>query len=67
MFPYTIYIDDYYVPPVGPISTNDEYVNFVMNMAAQSYKRQYSTPTSEDGITAAREAYNAGLPPETGE
>jgi len=64
MTPYNIEIDNAYVPPVGPITDNATYVNFVMNMAAQSYKRQYETPTSEDGITAAREAYNSGLSPE---
>jgi hypothetical protein len=33
-----------------------------MNMAAASYARQYAQATAEEGITAAREAYNAALP-----
>ena len=35
----------------------------VMNMAALSYQSQYKTATPDEGITAAREAYNASLPP----
>ena len=59
---YTITIDDAYVTPEGPFATNDDYLTFVMNNAALSYKVQYGTDTVEDGITAAREAYNAALP-----
>ena len=59
---YTITIDDAYVTPEGPFATNDGYLTFVMNSAAESYKSQYGTANVEDGITAAREAYNAALP-----
>ena len=59
---YTITIDDAYVTPEGPFATNDDYLTFVMNNAAESYKSQYGTANVEDGITAAREAYNAALP-----
>lgn len=59
---YTITIDDAYVTPEGPFATNDDYLTFVMNKAAESYKAQYGTATVEEGITAAREAYNAALP-----
>ena len=59
---YTITIEDGYVAPEGPFATNDDYLTFVMNNAALSYKVQYGTDTVEDGITAAREAYNASLP-----
>lgn len=59
---YTITIEDGYVAPEGPFATNDDYLTFVMNNAALSYKVQYGTETVEDGITAAREAYNASLP-----
>ena len=60
---YDVEINDDYVSPTEPILTNDEYVDFVMNMAAQSYMKQYNTDNYDDGITAAREAYNAALPP----
>ena len=53
---YTIIITEDYVKPEEPFTTNEEYLTFVMNMAAQSYKTQYGTETLEDGITAARNA-----------
>ena len=59
---YTITIEDDYVVPEGPLATNDDYVTFVMNRAADSYMNQYGTDNVEDGVTAAREAYNAALP-----
>lgn len=59
---YTITIEDGYVTPEGPFATNDDYLTFVMNMAAESYMGQYGTATVDEGITAAREAYNAALP-----
>jgi hypothetical protein len=62
MTDYTVQIVDDYVAPTTPLATNAEYVNFVMNLAGQSYAHQYNTATSEDGITAAREAFNAALP-----
>ena len=62
MTDYKVAIVDDYVAPTTPLATNEDYVDFVMNMAAQSYKNQYNTATSEDGITAAREAFNASLP-----
>jgi hypothetical protein len=34
----------------------------VMNMAALSYMAQYGVATPDEGIAAARAAYNAGLP-----
>ena len=62
MTDYTVQIVDNYVAPEGPMLDNDAYVTFVMNMAAKSYEVQYNTATSDEGITAAREAYNAALP-----
>jgi hypothetical protein len=59
---YQITIENEYVQPTTAIATDEGYVNMVMNMAAQSYMHQYNTATSEDGITAAREAFNAALP-----
>ena len=59
---YTITIEDGYVVPEGPLATNDDYVTFVMNSAAASYQVQYGTATVDEGVTAAREAYNASLP-----
>ena len=59
---YTITIVDNYEAPTEPLDTNEAYVAFVMNMAALSYATQYGAATSEEGITAAREAFNAALP-----
>ena len=59
---YTITIEDGYVTPEGPFATNDDYITFVMNKAAESYMHQYGTKTVDEGVTAAREAYNAALP-----
>jgi hypothetical protein len=63
MTDYTIQIDDKYVPPAGQLDA-DQYVNFVMNRAAESYKNQYGTATCDEGIQAACDAYNAALPAE---
>ena len=62
MTDYTVQIVDDYVAPTTPLATNEDYVDFVMNMAAASYQVQYNTATSDEGITAAREAFNAALP-----
>lgn len=59
---YTITIEDDYATPEGPFADNDAYLTFVLNKAAESYMRQYSTATVDEGITAAREAYNSSLP-----
>jgi len=58
---YTILIDPNYVVPDGPLN-NEQYVDFVMNMAAKSYQAQYGAATPDEGITAARAAFNASLP-----
>lgn len=58
---YTIAIDDAYVTPEGAL-TKDQYVDFVMNMAAESYMNSYGTVDKETGIQAALDAYNAALP-----
>ena len=60
---YTVSIKDDYVVPAGPLDAA-QYVDFVMNRAAQSYKLQYGTTTANEGIEAACAAYNASLPPE---
>jgi hypothetical protein len=62
MTTYSIPITDDYTVPEGPLDTNEAYLTFVMNMAAASYAKQYAKATVEEGITAAREAYNAALP-----
>lgn len=59
---YTIEISDDYAVPEGALTTNEAYLTFVMNKAAESYMHQYATANVEEGITAAREAYNASLP-----
>ena len=59
---YKITLDDKYVVPEGPLATNEDYLTFVVNMAAKSYATQYGASTPEDGVTAARETYNAALP-----
>lgn len=58
---YTVAIDDAYVVPEGAL-TKQQYVTFVMNKAAESYKNQYATATVDEGIQAACDAYNAALP-----
>jgi hypothetical protein len=60
---YTIQIDDAYAVPAGTL-TKQQYVNFVMNKAAESYKNQYGTTTFDAGIQAACDAYNASVPVE---
>jgi hypothetical protein len=57
---YTLSIDDDYTVPEGAL-TKAQYVNFVMNKAAESYCNQYGAETCEDGIQAALDAYNAAL------
>ena len=57
---YYIKIDDAYVVPEGAL-TKEQYVDFVMNMAAESYKNQYGTADKEAGIQAACESYNANI------
>ena len=49
-------------PEHGPFATDAEYIQFVMSNAALSYQAQYKTATTDEGITAARESYNASLP-----
>lgn len=61
MTDYTIQITDGYTPPEGPLDAS-QYVNFVMNRAAESYRVQYGCATSDEGIQAACDAYNAALP-----
>jgi hypothetical protein len=50
------------LPAPGPFDTDEAYCQFVMSNAALSYQAQYSTATADEGITAARAAYNASLP-----
>jgi hypothetical protein len=59
---YTVTIVSDYVQPTTVIDTNEGYANMVANMAAKSYQSQYGTATPEDGMTAAREAFNAQFP-----
>ena len=59
---YKITLDDKYAVPEGPMASNEDYLTFVLNMAAKSYAAQYGAATSEDGVTAARETYTAALP-----
>jgi hypothetical protein len=61
MTDYTIQITEDYVVPEGEL-TKEQYVNFVMNRASESYRNQYGTSTKDDGVQAACDAYNASLP-----
>lgn len=61
MTQYTIEIFDGYVTPEGAL-TKEQYVELVMNRAAESYQAQYGTATTDDGIQVACDAYNAALP-----
>lgn len=58
---FTLTIDDAYTAPEGEL-TKDQYVVFVMNKAAESYKNGYGTADFESAIQAACDAYNASLP-----
>ena len=51
-----------YVQPTTAIADNEGYVDMVMNMAALSYMAQYSVATPDEGLAAARAAFNASLP-----
>ena len=62
---YEINIIADYVQPTSAITTDDEYVDMVMNMAAKSYMAQYGSATPNAGIAAAREAFNANFATET--
>lgn len=59
---YTVLVDDAYAVPEGPL-TAAQYVDFVMNRAAESYMKQYGAADVNAGIQAACDAYNAALPP----
>jgi hypothetical protein len=61
MTDYAIQVIDGYVVPEGPLDAA-QYVDFVMNRAAESYMAQYGTATVNEGIQAACDAYNAALP-----
>lgn len=63
MTQYIINIEDSYKVPEGPLN-NQQYVVFIMNRAAESYKNQYNTLDFEAGVTAARTSYNDSLPEE---
>ncbi len=63
MTTYTIDITpDVYPQPTEPLDTNEAYLTFVLNRAAESYQSQYGAASKEAGITAAREAFNASIP-----
>lgn len=61
MTDYAVQVTDAYVVPEGSLDA-EQYVNFVMNRAAESYMAQYKTATVNEGIQAACDAYNAALP-----
>lgn len=61
---YTVTIDDNYTVPAGALD-KAAYVEFVLQMAAESYAKQYGKATKEEGIQAACDAYNASLPEPT--
>lgn len=66
MTDYTITITaEDYVQPTAAM-TEAEYLAFVLNRAAESYRNQYGCASKEEGIAAACAAFNASLtPPET--
>lgn len=57
---YQINLIDGYVVPEGEL-TNEQYVNFVMNMACKSYMNQYNAATPEEGLTVAKDIYNSNI------
>lgn len=62
MTEYTVTTVADYVQPTTAIADNEGYVDMVMNRAAQSYMVHFGLATPEEGITAAREEFNASLP-----
>jgi hypothetical protein len=60
MTDYAVQVTDGYVVPEGPLDAA-QYVDFVMNRAAESYMSQYGTATVNEGIQAACNAYNSAL------
>jgi len=60
MTDYAIQVTDGYVVPEGPLDAA-QYVNFVMNRAAESYMSQYGTATVNEGVQVACDAYNSAL------
>lgn len=62
MTTYSINVTADVYPQPGEIATNEEYLTFVVNRAAESYQNQYGAASKDAGVTAAREAYNAALP-----
>lgn len=61
---YQIDLQDTYTVPEGAL-TKEQYVNFVMNMACQSYMKQYNAANVEDGLAMAVMAYNSSIPEPT--
>lgn len=59
---YNIDIRDDYSVPAGPL-TKEQYVEFVMNRAAESYKNRYSVDSFDAGVTAACDVYNQSVTP----
>lgn len=58
---YEINVDDSYEVPAGELSP-EQYLEFVLNKAAESYMKQYNAADKKGGIEAACTAYNAALP-----
>jgi hypothetical protein len=61
---YQIDLIDTYTVPEGAL-TKEQYVNFVMNLACQSYMKQYNAGDVEDGLAMAVMAYNSSIPEPT--
>lgn len=62
MTDHTITLIADYVQPTLPLESNTDYLNMVINMAAQSYMNQYGAASPEEGVAAARLAFNKSLP-----
>ena len=45
----------------GPFTSAEDYVRWVMTMAAKSYQSQFGTPTTDAGIDASWQAHNESL------
>lgn len=58
---YTVDIRDDYTAPEGPMDAA-QYIDFVVNRAAQSYQRQYGTENVNAGVRAACDAFNGQSP-----
>ena len=57
---YSVTISDDYVVPEGQL-TKEQYVEFVLNKAAESYMKSYKTDDVISGVQVACDVHNASI------